>query len=96
MAKAPVDVLIGPVLTEKALALHKDGKYTFYVKRDANKVDIKKAVEQLFNVKVVKVYTLYVRGKQKRRGYTEYRTPDRKKAVVQLAPGQHIELIEGV
>ncbi|WP_018963293.1 50S ribosomal protein L23 [Coprothermobacter platensis] len=96
MAKAASDVLIGPVLTEKALTLHREGKYTFYVRKDANKVDIKKAVEQVFNVKVSKVYTLYVRGKQKRRGYTEYRTSDRKKAVVQLVPGQHIELIEGV
>lgn len=96
MSKSPLDVLIEPVLTEKALMLHREGKYTFYVKKDANKVDIKRAVEQVFNVKVVKVHTSCVRGKQKRRGYNVYRTPDKKKAIVQLAPGQHIELIEGV
>ncbi|NPV88885.1 50S ribosomal protein L23 [Coprothermobacteraceae bacterium] len=96
MSKLPGDVLLGPVLTEKALAMHKDGKYAFYVDAKANKVDIKRAVEELFNVKVVDVHTLKVRGKQKRRGYHIYRTPDKKKAIVTLAPGQHIELIEGM
>jgi len=67
MSKSPLDVLIAPVLTEKALMLHRDGKYTFYVRKDANKIDIKRAVEQVFNVKVTKVYTSYVRGKQKER-----------------------------
>jgi len=50
MSKSPLDVLIAPVLTEKALMLHRDGKYTFYVRKDANKIDIKRAVEQVFNV----------------------------------------------
>jgi large subunit ribosomal protein L23 len=68
------------------------GKYTFEVARDATKPEIREAVERLFGVRVVKVNTLNVPGKTKRRGRYTYRTPERKKAVVTLAPGQKIDL----
>ena len=78
------DIIIKPVLTEKAYDGIASKKYTFIVKRDANKTQIKAAVEKLFGVKVASVNTLTRKGKLKRMGRNEGYTPDRKKAVVTL------------
>lgn len=90
------DVLIRPLVTEKTTAMMQDNKYTFVVPLKANKVQIRQAVEQIFKVKVLAVYTIRVMGKTKRMGKTEGKRPDYKKAIVKLAPGQTIEFFEGV
>ncbi|HHP50876.1 MAG TPA: 50S ribosomal protein L23 [Moorella mulderi] len=92
--KAPEDIILAPVVTEKSTDLIKQNKYTFLVHPEANKIEIKKAVERLFNVKVLKVNTLMDRGKRRRMGRSEGRTPDRKKAIVTLKPGDKIPLFE--
>lgn len=92
----PQDVIIRPVVTEKSTRLMAENKYTFLVHPQATKVDIRRAVEELFNVTVVKVNTMKVRGKKRRYGRLVGRTPDRKKAIVTLKPGDKIEIIEGL
>ncbi|HHX51381.1 MAG TPA: 50S ribosomal protein L23 [Clostridia bacterium] len=94
--RSPQDVLLRPVVSEKSIGLMEDNKYTFFVHPRANKLEIKYAVQSLFKVKVLKVYTLKVRGKKRRQGRFEGRTPDRKKAIVQLQPGDKIEIFEGL
>ena len=93
--KTAYDVLLAPVLSEKAYAGFAQGKYTFWVHPRATKTEIKNAVEEAFKVKVVGVNTLNVRGKKKRLGRYLGRRPDRKKAIVQVAAGQRIEALEG-
>ena len=78
------DIILKPVLTEKGYDGIASKKYTFYVKKDANKIQIKMAVEKLFGVQVAKVNTMNCKGKLKRMGRNEGYTPDRKKAVVTL------------
>ena len=78
------DIILKPVLTEKGYDGIASKKYTFYVKKDANKVEIKMAVEKLFGVQVDKVNTMNCKGKLKRMGRNEGYTPDRKKAIVTL------------
>ena len=78
------DIIIKPVLTEKGYDGIADKKYTFYVKKDANKTEIKLAVEKLFGVKVDKVNTVTCKGKLKRMGRNEGYTPNRKKEIVTL------------
>lgn len=78
------DIIIKPVLTEKGYDGIASKKYSFYVKTDANKTEIKAAVEKLFGVKVASVNTVSCKGKLKRMGRNEGYTPDRKKAVVTL------------
>ena len=78
------DIILQPVLTEKGYDGIASKKYTFIVKRDANKTQIKAAVEKLFGVKVASVNTLNSKGKLQRMGRNEGDTPDRKKAVVTL------------
>ena len=78
------DIIRRPVLTEKSYAGIAAKTYTFEVAKAANKVEIKKAVEEIFGVKVEKVTTVTVKGKLKRQGRYEGYTPDCKKAVVQL------------
>ncbi|MGE5282860.1 MAG: 50S ribosomal protein L23 [Chloroflexota bacterium] len=87
--------IIRPVVSEKSYALIGDGKYTFRVDDRAHKTQIAQAVEEIFNVKVAAVRTSKVRPKPKRRGLQAGRTRGWKKAVVQLAPGERIELFEG-
>ncbi|AUJ24396.1 50S ribosomal protein L23 [Virgibacillus dokdonensis] len=83
--KDPRDIIKRPVITEHSADLMAEKKYTFEVTPQANKTEIKNAVEQVFGVKVIKVNTLNVKGKFKRMGrYGGYRS-DRKKAVVQLS-----------
>jgi len=88
-------VIIGPVVSEKSYALMADGKYTFRVDDRAHKTQIAHAVEEIFNVRVAAVRTAKVRSKPKRRGLHGGRTRSWKKAIVQLAPGDRIELFEG-
>ncbi|MGQ9511197.1 MAG: 50S ribosomal protein L23 [Thermaceae bacterium] len=94
--KTAYDVILAPVLSEKAYQGFSEGKYTFWVHPEATRTEIKKAVEEAFKVKVVKVNTLLVRGKKKRLGRYLGKRPDRKKAIVQVAPGQRIEALEGL
>lgn len=78
------DVILEPVVTEKSSSEMQNGKYTFKVAKKATKVDVKNAVEKLFEVKVLKVNTMTVGGKQKRVGVHEGKTPDWKKAIVTI------------
>jgi large subunit ribosomal protein L23 len=92
----PHQIIIRPLITEKNTNLMQLGKYSFQVDRNATKPQIKRAVEFLFSVKVTAVNTMNVRGKLRRRGKESGYTADWKKAVVTLAPGNRIELFEGV
>ncbi|HHY61461.1 MAG: 50S ribosomal protein L23 [Bacillota bacterium] len=92
----PRDIIIGPIITEKSNALSAEGKYVFKVKRDANKIEIARAVEKIFDVRVVAVNTINVPGKLKRQGRSEGMTPAWKKAIVTLQDGETIPLFEGV
>lgn len=93
----PHDIILRPVLTEKAMELkEKENKIIVEVARDANKIEIKKAFESLFNVKVEKVATINVKPKKKRLGRFEGRTRAWKKAIVTLKKGQKLDFIEGV
>lgn len=85
-------VIKRPILTEKSMRGTEAAKYTFEVAEDANKLVIKQAVEQLFDVTVARVNTIKIPGRMKRRGQHYYRTSGYKKAVVTLAPGQKIDL----
>lgn len=80
------DIIIKPVITEKSMLGLSMKKYTFRVMKEANKVEIAKAVEEVFGVKVDKVRTLNVRGRKRRRGRTVGWTPSWKKAIVKLTP----------
>jgi large subunit ribosomal protein L23 len=88
-------VIIEPVVSEKSYALISAGKYTFRVDDRAHKTQIARAVEEVFDVRVAAVRTAKVRSKPKRRGLHGGRTRSWKKAIVQLAPGERIELFEG-
>ena len=90
------DVIIKPVVSEKSYALLDQGVYTFVVHRDANKVEIRQAVEAIFGVRVTKVNTLNRNGKRKRnrRNWTFGKRPDTKRAVVTLAGTDRIDLFE--
>lgn len=86
-----------PLVTEKSVAGARGGKYSFEVHPDANKIEIRKAVEEKFKVKVVKVNTVHIPGKTKRMGrFRPGRTAAWKKAIVTLAPGHKIPLFEGM
>ncbi len=91
----PQDIIIKPIITEKSTAMGEDRKYVFKVKKDANKVEIAKAVEALFKVTVVSVNTITVPGKLKRQGRSQGLTPEWKKAIVTLKDGDRIPLFEG-
>ncbi len=88
----PESIIIAPIITEKSYRNAEEGKYTFRVHPDANKIEIKNAIEKLFKVKVVRVNTLNVKPKRKRLGKYEGRTRKWKKAIVTLAPGDKIEI----
>lgn len=93
----PYEIIERPLLTEKSVAGAGIGKYTFRVRKSANKIEIGKAVEKVFNVKVDGVNTMIVKGKKKRLGrHPEGRTADWKKAIVTLKPGYKIEVFEGM
>ncbi|SME88975.1 50S ribosomal protein L23 [Pseudobacteriovorax antillogorgiicola] len=91
----PYSVIIKPVLSEKSNDVREnEGKYTFVIRRDATKEDVKKAVSKLWDVKVAKVQTLITRGKIKRRGMNFSKPTKTKKAVVTLAEGAKLPLFE--
>ena len=91
------DILLRPVISEKSTLETERNNYTFAVARDANKFQIKAAVEAQFKVDVLDVRTVSVRPKQKRRGRrTLGMVPGWRKAIVSIAPGQKIELFEAV
>lgn len=93
----PHQVIVRPVISEKSYNLVEvDGQYTFHVDKRSNKNQIKQAVEAAFDVKVTRVNTVNVKSKPKRQGLTRGRTATWKKAVITLAPGDRIELFEGV
>ena len=91
----PRDVILAPVVSEKSYSLIDNNAYTFMVHPEANKTEIRQAVEEIFDVVVVDVRTMKLRPKPKRRGWTVGKTRSWKKAVVELAPGDRIELFEG-
>jgi len=90
------DVLIEPVISEKANALREQNKYVFIVRPDATKTQIKEAVNKLFNVKVVDCTTMNVMGKMKRLRGKPGLTSSYKKAIVRIAAGEKIAAFEGV
>ena len=96
MSRDPRNVILRPVVSEKSYALLDAGVYTFVVAPDANKTEIRQAVESIFNVRVTKVNTLNRKGKRKRnrRTFTYGTRPDTKRAVVTLAAGDRIDLFE--
>ena len=95
--KAPQDIIIKPIITERSMDALQTGKYTFKVDRNANKIEIAKAVGELFKVKVAKVNTINVRGQQKRMGRYSGYTSAWKKAIVTLkADSKPIEFFDGL
>lgn len=91
------EVIVRPMLTEKSTDQHdRLNAYSFVVARDANKIQIARAIEELFNVKVRDVKTMQYRGKERRLGRFLGRRPAWKKAVVRLREGDSIEIFEGV
>jgi len=89
------DIIVRPIITERTSALMELGQYTFEVLPKANKIEIRKAVEEVFNVKVVRVNTIQVRSKPKRMGAFMGRSRSWKKAIVTLAEGEKIAFFEG-
>ncbi|MCW3012072.1 MAG: ribosomal protein [Solirubrobacterales bacterium] len=89
-------VIIRPVVSEKSYVLATNDKYTFRVHPDAHKTQIRQAIEQLFEVKVVGVRTISVKSKPKRRGLYQGRTRTWKKAIVQVRPGDSIPIFQGL
>jgi len=100
MSRSPVDVIQGPLVTERSYALYQQGRYTFRVAKDATKPEIARALEEVYEaqaIRVLAVNTIRVRGKVRRtgqRGVTG-RTSDWKKAIVTLQPGQRLEGLFG-
>jgi large subunit ribosomal protein L23 len=93
----PRDILLAPVVSEKSYGLLEERQYTFVVRPDANKTQIKIAVEKVFGVKVLSVNTLNRPGKRKRnrRSFTFGKRPDTKRAIVTLVGDDRIEMFEG-
>ncbi len=91
------DIIIKPIISEQSMDQIADKKYTFEVKKSANKIEIKKAVEEIFGVKVLSVNTLNMMGKMKRMGQHEGRRASWKKAIVKLtADSKTIEFFDGM
>jgi large subunit ribosomal protein L23 len=96
--KTAYDIILKPIISEQSMEQSDIKKYAFEVARDANKIEIKKAVEEIFGVKVAKVTTTHVRGKERRTGsYPKGFTPSSKKAVIRLTEdSKTIEFFEGM
>ncbi|HBL35732.1 MAG TPA: 50S ribosomal protein L23 [Firmicutes bacterium] len=92
----PREIIKKPIVTEKSTRLMEMNKYCFVVDRRASKIQIKDAIETIFNVRVLDVNTMRMLGKLKRMGRHEGRRPNWKKAIVTLEPGSRIEYFEGV
>ncbi len=92
--KNPLDIVLCPVVTERGTDMkEKENKYLFKVSRKANKIEIRRAIEKIYSVKVETVNTIMVRGKRKRLRRSWGKTPDWKKAVVTLKEDESIDLI---
>jgi large subunit ribosomal protein L23 len=91
----PRDILLAPVISEKSYGLLDENKYTFLVRPDANKTQIKIAVQQAFGVKVLDVNTINRAGKRKRTRFGYGKRKDTKRAIVSVEPGQRIEIFGG-
>ena len=95
--KTAYDIIVKPIITEKSMSAVADKKYVFKVARDAGKIEIKKAIEEIFKVKVQSVNTINVKGKEKRMGVHVGKTAAYKKAIVTLtAESKPIEIFEGM
>lgn len=90
------DILLRPLLAEKDHMRKHEGYYTFKVHPDANKAQIKEAIQKLFKVTVVSVNTMRVHGKVRRYGRTYGRRPDWKKAIIRVKPGENISALESL
>ncbi|HLX32358.1 MAG TPA: 50S ribosomal protein L23 [Gaiellaceae bacterium] len=95
MSLHPAEVLIRPVVSEKSYEQIQQNRYTFRVHKDAHKTQVRQAVEELFDVKVVAVNIVKVQPKPKRRGLISGKRPGWKKAIVQLKSGDKIDIFEG-
>jgi large subunit ribosomal protein L23 len=91
----PRDILLAPVVSEKSYGLLDENKYTFLVALDANKTQIKQAVETVFGVKVINVNTINRQGKRKRTKYGVGKRKDTRRAIVSLAEGERIDIFGG-
>ncbi len=89
-------IIIRPIVSEKSYVLATVGKYTFRVHEDAHKTQIRQAVEELFDVKVLDVRTMSVKGKPKRRGFTKGHRRSWRKAIVQVREGDSIPIFQGL
>ncbi|GHU52313.1 50S ribosomal protein L23 [Clostridia bacterium] len=96
MARLPQDIILKPVVTERSVDLLEQNKYTFRVAKNANKFEIKSAVESLFKVDVEKVHTMNVRGRTKRMGRSEGKTASWKKAIITLKGDKTIEFFDSL
>lgn len=95
--RSSYDVIVKPIITERSMMGMEEGKYTFKVAKDANKTEIRIAIEEVFGVKVAKINTLNVKGKVKRQGKFIGKRADWKKAIVTLtADSKAIEFFEGM
>ena len=92
--KSPRDVVIRPIVSEKSYAGLERNSYTFLVAKGSNKTEIKEAIQQIWNVRVLNVNTINRKGKVKRTRVATGRRPDQKRAVVTLAEGDAIEIFE--
>ncbi|MDD2493106.1 MAG: 50S ribosomal protein L23 [Bacilli bacterium] len=92
--KNPYDIIVKPLITEKSTKLVEERKYTFEVMQGVNKVEVKKAVEEIFKVNVIKVNMINVRKKERRVGKYEGFRPAVRKAIVTLAEGQTLDVFE--
>ncbi len=92
--KSVYEVLKRPIITEKSMKLVEEGKYTFEVSQDANKIEVKNAVKELFSVDVVKVNLINGKPKKKRVGRHQGLTAKVKKAIVTIQAGQSIDIFE--
>ncbi len=91
------DIIIRPIITEKSMMDMEENKYTFQVDKRSTKTEIKKAIEEIFEVDVEKVYTMNMNGKLKRQGMTSGRRPNWKKAIVKLsADSKPIEFFDSM
>jgi large subunit ribosomal protein L23 len=97
MMMEPYDIILRPLVTEKSLGQHTErNKVSFLVAPDANKQQIRGAVENIFAVRVLDVNTVYMKGKRKRVRMRQGKRPDQKKAIVTLREGDKIEFFEGL
>ncbi len=90
------DLILAPVLSEKALSTIADSRYVFFIRPGTNRIAAKKAIEEVFKVDVVKINMIKVRGKDKSQGRFTGKTAQRLKAIVTLKPGQRIEQLDGL